>query len=222
MQTLRFDTALELKFSGVAGTFEGYASVFDNTDSAGDRIEKGAFEKSLAQWRRDGRLPPLLWQHDVRQPIGSWQEIIEDAHGLFVRGQLFTDDIARAKEAYRLMRENVVTGLSIGYRVVQSLRDPKTGVRVLTEIELLEISMVTFPANDLARIHAVKAAIAGGSIPSEREFEVFLREAGFSRKQAKSVVARGYRSLLPRDAETGSDTDAGLLYGLADKILSLT
>lgn len=199
--TQKFDSLFEVKFQAETGSFEGYASVFDVVDSARDRISRGAFAKSLADGRTEGRLPPLLWQHDAAQPIGAWREIYEDGHGLYVRGDLFVADIPRAREAYKLMRERVVNGLSIGYRVRQSHRDQKTGVRVLTDVDLLEISMVTFPANDSARIVRVKSALAAGSVPSEREVEAFLRDAGMSRKLAKSLLADGYKSMC--ELETG-------------------
>lgn len=146
-------------------------------------------------------MPPLLWQHDMKQPIGVWEKMHEDSHGLYATGRLFIQDIARAREAYKLLREKVVTGLSIGYRVKDSHIDPKSGARILAAVELLEVSMVTFPANDMARVSLVKSALEGGRIPSSREFEAFLREAGFSRKQAKGVLAQGYKSLNPRDAD---------------------
>jgi uncharacterized protein len=155
-----FDAPFEMKFAPGAGAFEGYASVFGNIDNAGDRIAKGAFAKSLAAYRQEGRMPPLLWQHDTAQPIGAWREMREDAKGLFVAGALFAEDIPRAREAYRLMKEGVVTGLSIGYRAKESHRDGKSGVRVLTEVDLLEISLVTFPANTAARVAQVKSALA--------------------------------------------------------------
>lgn len=227
MQHAHFDTPLELKFVADTGLFEGYASVFHVTDSVRDRIAPGAFKDSLAAHQKDGRLPPMLWQHDSKQPIGAWRAMYEDAHGLYVEGALFIDDIPRAREAYRLMKENVVTGLSIGYRAKKSHRDEKSGDRVLTEIELLEVSMVTFPANDYARIARVKSIFDAGRLPSEREFEAFLREAGLSRKQAKGLIAQGYKSLNdkspnndPRDAEMTPDDD--LLLELAATIRRLT
>lgn len=204
-----FHSPFELKFLKESGVFEGYASVFDVTDSVNDRIAPGAFARSLAAHKAEGRLPPLLWQHDPRQPIGAWREMREDAHGLFVTGELFVNDIIRAKEAYRLLCENVVTGLSIGYRTKNAHRDRKAGVRVLTEVELLEVSMVTFPANEFARVNAVKSQLSAGAVPSEREFEAFLREAGLSRRQAKGLIAHGYKSLAARDAAAGGQYDAG-------------
>jgi uncharacterized protein len=148
---------LELKFLAGTGAFEGYAAVFSVTDTAADRIAPGAFAAALTGFRAEGRLPPLLWQHDAAEPIGAWREMREDAHGLFVKGELFVSDIPRAREAYRLLREKVVTGLSIGYRAKKSHR-ANDGCRVLTEIDLLEVSMVTFPANGLARVRRVKCA----------------------------------------------------------------
>lgn len=206
--SLHLTSPFELKFVAGSGTFEGYASVFHVTDSANDRVAPGAFQKSIAAARAENRLPPLLWQHDAQKPIGIWHEMFEDSHGLFVRGELFVDDIAQAREAYKLMKEGVVTGLSIGYRTVQSARDAKSGARILTEVELLEVSMVTFPANAMARVRHVKSLLDDGQIPSEREFEAFLREAGWSRKQAKGLIAHGYKAVVSDGYKTIDARDA--------------
>ncbi len=231
----QIDSNFEIKFQADNGQFEGYASVFHVVDSAQDRMAPGAFLRSLDEMKAGNRMPPLLWQHDTAQPIGAWREIYEDRHGLYVKGDLFVGDIARAREAYKLMREKVVNGLSIGYRVRQSHRDQKNGVRVLTDVELLEISMVTFPANDSARITRVKSALSGGYVPTEREFEAFLRDAGLSRKQAKALLADGYKSLHvgesawrdaalegQEDPEGKRDDVAAALAGLAARIRALT
>jgi hypothetical protein len=159
MTTLNFDRPFELKFLSEAGVFEGYASVFNVTDSVNDVIVPGAFKESLNKFHEMKRLPPLLWQHDSLEPIGAWREMYEDGHGLFVKGELFVNTIPLAKEAYKLLKENVVTGLSIGYRVRDSHRDKKNGVRVLTQVDLLEVSLVTFPANDQARVSGVKKRV---------------------------------------------------------------
>lgn len=205
-----FDAPLEVKFLSETGVFEGYAAVFGVTDAVNDRIAHGAFAAALDDIRRAGRLPPLLWQHDPAQPIGAWREVREDAHGLWVKGELFVADIPRAREAYRLLRENVVTGLSIGYRTKQSHHDRAAGVRVLTDIDLVEISMVTFPANAEARVRRVKSQIMSeiraGALPPPKAFEAILRDAGLSRKQARGLVSRGYKSLSTRDADAGDGT----------------
>lgn len=201
LETARSD--FEVKFLAETGVFEGYAAVFDVTDKVGDRIMAGAFCEALAACRGEGRLPPLLWQHDPKEPIGVLREMREDAHGLYIKGELFVADIARAREAYKLLRENVVTGLSIGYRVKGAHR--ADGARVLTGIELAEISIVTFPANDFARVRRMKSALSSGLVPTPKEFEAFLRDAGLSRKQAKSFLAHGYKSLSPREVAEGDD-----------------
>jgi hypothetical protein len=152
----KFNVPFELKFLAETGVFEGYASVFNVVDQVNDKIAPGAFRDSLAAYNRAARLPPLLWQHEALEPIGAWREMHEDSHGLFVKGDLFINDIALAKEAYKLLKENVVTGLSIGYRAQESHREQKNEVRVLTKLDLLEVSLVTFPANDLARVSGVK------------------------------------------------------------------
>ncbi len=206
------------------GVFTGYASVFDEVDNVKDKVAAGAFLKTLKDHQLKGRMPPLLWQHDTREPIGVFREMFEDKKGLYIRGQLFVDDIPRAKQAYRLLCENGLSGLSIGFKAVDSSFDPLTGVRTLLKIDLMEISLVTFPALDSARISHVKAALQDGRTPNIREFEAFLRDAGFSRKQAKTIVSNGYKTLLtPRDAGgfVQSDQDADVLYSLAERLREL-
>src|SRR5918992_1226133 len=106
---------LEVKLGEVddSGTFEGVASVFGEPDLLGDQVERGAFRKSLAAHHRTGRMPPLLWMHDLAQPIGRWLDIRETADGLRVNGRLLLDTI-KGREAYAMLKERVVAGLSIG------------------------------------------------------------------------------------------------------------
>ncbi len=226
MKTKHLSSNFDLRALDEEGAFEGYASVFGDTDRVRDKIAPGAFADSLEDHRRQNRLPPMLWQHDTKEPIGAWRDMREDHHGLFVRGNLFIDDIPKARQAYRLMRENVVTGLSIGFRVVTSQRDDNSGIRTLTKIDLLEVSMVTFPAQDSARIASIKTLIADGRIPEKRLLENFLRDAGFSRRQAKSLLADGYAGLSLRDAGTsagqGAATDTEAIDALAGLLRRLS
>ncbi len=207
MNKKTINSVFEIRAIADEGSFEGYASVFDDVDHAKDKVAPGAFADSLIRHKASGRLPPMLWQHDTKEPIGAWREMFEDDHGLFVRGELFIDDIPKARQAHKLLLENVVTGLSIGFRTITSEKDPKSGSRTLTKIDLLEVSMVTFPALDSARISTVKAMMAKGDIPEKRTIEAFLRDAGFSRKQAKGLIADGYQGLLRRDAATAKSGD---------------
>jgi HK97 family phage prohead protease len=143
----------EIKSIGVDGAFEGYASVFNNIDSQNDRVHPGAFKTSIKS--RDKPVQ-LLWQHQWQSPIGTIISLFEDAHGLYVKGKLLLD-VAQAKEAYTLMKAGVVRGLSIGYSVKRSRRNPDSGVRELLDLNLWEISLVTLPANEAAQVTVVKS-----------------------------------------------------------------
>ena len=209
MPDLNFNAVFEVKFITDTGVFEGYASVFNIVDKVNDKIVYGAFKDSLKEYKQRGDLPPLLWQHSTSDPIGMWTEMYEDEHGLFVKGKLFVDEIKTAQEAYKLLQENVVTGLSIGYRVVDYYTDDKN-VRILTKVDLQEVSLVTFPANDYARVSNINGAANQNIVPTERELEAILRNSGLSRRQAKGVIACGYKSLVD-----GDDRD---LFELADYI----
>lgn len=200
-----FDAHFELKALSDDGTFEGYASVFDVEDDMRDVVAAGAFKKSLAAHRKAGRMPALLWQHDRAEPIGGWLDVREDATGLYVKGRLFIADIPRARQAHALLKGGGLSGLSIGFRTVQAEIDENTGIRKLIEIDLFEVSLVTFPALESARVHSVKTA--AGTYPSAREVEHRLRGAGFSRRQAKALMARGHKGLeAPKPAIPDDDT----------------
>lgn len=146
-----------------AGSFEGYASLFGAEDQGRDVVMRGAFRASLA--RAGAASVRMLFQHDPAQPIGVWEAIREDARGLYVRGRL-TLDVARAGEILALMREGALDGLSIGFRTRKAVRDARSGLRRLYEIDLWEISIVTFPMLPDARISAVKAAYPSARPPA--------------------------------------------------------
>jgi HK97 family phage prohead protease len=208
MERTNLDLPFEVKRVEPTGTFQGHASVFEVEDRMGDVVAPGAFRATLALHRRKGRLPAMLWQHDATEPIGAWTEMREDEIGLFVQGRLFVDDIPRARQALALLKANGLSGLSIGFRTVRREIDDRTGLRRLVEVELFEVSLVTFPALDVARVTGVKAAIDRGRLPSERAFERAVRALGLSRQQARCVVARGYKALA---ADRGGDSVEALL-----------
>lgn len=147
--------AFEIKSVHADGTFEGYASVFGVVDSQRDRVHAGAFKASIK-----GREKPvqLLWQHQWDKPIGVITALFEDARGLYLKGKLLME-VAQAREAYALMKSGVVRGLSIGYSVKRSRRNPDSGVRELLELNLWEISLVTQPANVAAQVTVVKSRV---------------------------------------------------------------
>ena len=124
-------------------TIEGYASLFGLIDQGGDVVAKGAYAASLKRLAARGDRVRMLWQHDPARPIGVWDEIREDDKGLWVKGRLLPE-IAQAREAAALIAAGAIDGLSIGYRTISAERDGK-GRRLLAEVELWEVSVVTFP-----------------------------------------------------------------------------
>lgn len=157
------ELGLEVKFSGpgqpvelsegqAGTTIEGYASLFGLTDQGGDMVAPGAYRLSLKRLAESGKRVRMLWQHDPTAPIGVWDEICEDGRGLWVKGRLLPE-VAQAREAQALLKAGAIDGLSIGYRAVAAERDAK-GRRVLSEIDLWEVSLVTFPMLPEARAEA--------------------------------------------------------------------
>jgi len=188
------EIACEYKAVGdAARVFEGYGSVFGVVDAYGDVVEQGAFAETLRKAEVNGVMPAMLWQHNPTQPIGVWTAMAEDAHGLRVVGQLA--DTALGNEAYTLLKMGALSGLSIGYSVEKEEYDRANDVRVLTQINLWEVSPVTFPANWEARVQAVKHADG-----TYRGLERILREAGFSRSESKVIASRGLGALREADA----------------------
>ena len=194
------DLSFEIKSVSDDGLFSGYASVFDNVDSYGDIVRKGAFVESISEWEAKGKMPPILWNHDPSDPIGVYTKMQEDDKGLFVEGRLLIDDVPRAKQTHALMKAGVIDGLSIGYRVKEYLYNVDEEVTDLIKLSLREVSIVTFPANPETRIEAVKSRLDAGELPTLPEFEKFLREAGFSKSQATAIAGHGLRKLLSDSA----------------------
>ncbi len=179
-------------------TFEGYGAVFGNVDSYGDVIQPGAFAESLAAAAKSEVWPAMLLQHggygmgaDDMTPIGIWTSLSEDGVGLKVTGKLA--DTARGREAYALLKMDprpAISGLSIGYIAKEWTQrsKPEEPRRTLKKVDLLEVSLVTFPANGKARISAVKSL---DEIASLADAEAFLREVGgLSKSQAVAFIAR--------------------------------
>jgi HK97 family phage prohead protease len=197
----------QIKATKDDGSFEGYASVFGVTDAYRDVVMPGAFAQSLADWKAQDAMPPVLWQHRSDQPIGYTTAIAEDGKGLAVSGQLLVKDVQQAREAFAFAKAKVVRGLSIGYNPVDEEYDAKTNVNRVLRVDLWEYSFATFPANTEATITQVKALLESGETPTLREFERLLREqCGYSRKQAEHISTRGYANfLVQRDAGHGDD-----------------
>lgn len=162
------------------GEISGYASLFGQTDQGGDIVARGAYARSIERLQAEGRRVKLLWQHDPSQPIGVWDEVKEDARGLWVKGRLL-DATQKGREAKALIDAGAIDGLSIGYRTKSAGRTEK-GQRLLTELELWEVSLVTFPMLPSARV------TAKGEVP---EAEHALRELAAAFDGATQELTRG-------------------------------
>ena len=181
------------------GMFEGYASIFGNKDLGNDVIEKGAFMRSLR--RKGAKKIKMLYQHDTKEPIGVFDKVTEDQNGLYVKGRLAMGT-QKGKEVYELMKMGAIDGLSVGYRVDAKGHhyDDKRKYRVLKEVDLMEISAVTFPMNPRARIQAVKSDM------TVREWEHKLREVGnLSHSESKVAASAVHKALSQREVDKDAD-----------------
>lgn len=207
------DFALKVKaVDDAAGTFEGYGSVFGVRDSYNEVVMPGAFADSLARHKREGTKPLMLWQHNPDEPVGVWDDMAEDGKGLWGMGSLLKG-VRRADEAAIMLKAGAIQGLSIGYREIDV--DPaKDGEpRRLIKLDLLEVSIVSFPANRRARVEAVKSDEAWGRLESlarkfrdgepvpAKEFEDVLRDAGFPKSAAVHIASHGYANAIRSESE---------------------
>lgn len=199
------DTPFEVKEVNESGVFTGLGSVFGNVDYGNDIVAPGAFAKSLTGWSTKGRMPALLWQHRQSEPIGAYKSMQETSAGLVVTGQLALKT-QKGAETYELMKMGALSGLSIGGFSRKADYDQKTDIRTIKEFDLMEVSVVTFPMNDVARVAAVKSIEEIGDLSGA---ELYLREAGgISRSEAKAMVSR-IAAIARREAE-GDRTSAEL------------
>jgi len=184
-------TRLDIKSMSETGAFEGYGSIFGNVDSYGERVAKGAFAVSLANHRAKNTNPAMLWQHNPDWPIGVWQDVREDDFGLYVKGQLNTET-EKGREARALLTQGAISGLSIGFRASSGARRRlEDGTTELRAVDLFEVSLVTFPANDQAKVLNAK------SINTQADFERLLRNLDFPNRAAKKLAAGGWSALSP-------------------------
>ncbi len=217
----------EMKVNTMESEIQGYASAFNNLDDVGDIVAPGAFADSLGEFIASGFLGGL--NHDWDNPIGRPLEAHEDGKGLWIRGAI--SDTAAGQDCHRLMKDGVITKLSIGFRTLEqkyldtanAVRDywrnvgyapsrdewarAAQGARLITKAQLIEVSPVTVPANRLAEIIGVKTLRSG--IETERDFERFLRDAGFSRREATAVTLHGFKA-APCDTEPQAEPSSPL------------
>ena len=200
MALKHIDVPFTVKAVSDSGTFAGYGSVFGVVDSYQDVVVSGAFTESLKT-----RQPSLLWQHRSGEPIGVYTSVKEDNIGLHVEGQLALKT-ARGAEAYELLKMGALSGLSIGYVTREDSYDRVTNINTLKKLELWEVSLVTFPANESARVTDIKSALA--QITTLSDAEDYLREAGgLSKSQAVGFIARVKAAMRAR-SDSAAELDA--------------
>lgn len=187
MTTQHSSFALEIKSIGER-EFEGYGSVFGNTDLGGDIVIPGAFAETLKAHKAAGTMPLMYWMHQPDQVPGVWIDMKEDRNGLYVRGELV--DTALGRDVRILLQKKAVRGMSIGYRPV--LSDWQGDVRLLQKVDLSEVSIVSMAMNPLAKVEAIKARLSndGEYVPTPRELERIFKNAGCSKVVSRTLVSR--------------------------------
>lgn len=183
-----------------SGEISGYASKFGEVDDGGDIVQIGAFTKSLSR-----RRPKMLWAHDPAQPIGVWSEMSEDESGLRVPGKIDLS-VQRAREVHSLLKSGAIDGLSIGYRTALASKNEK-GQRLLKELDLWEVSLVTFPMLSSASVDAVKSDNPADIAMFKRIVESAMRDAGCSSTQAKAAAVAAAKSWFGRDVQIGDTSE---------------
>ena len=207
-----------LKAERAEGHFTGYGSTFGNVDSDSDIIMPGAFARSLADLKSKSQMPAMLFSHERSRPIGDYLEAKEDDRGLWLEGQLWVDGPHPNQDALtarRMMLGPAGAGMSIGFWVRGEEIDRESGIRKITDAKLVEVSVVSFPANEEARTTGVKGdndfiallCERFDDVHTARDFERFLRDAGCSREKAKALAANWRAKADPRDEAAGGKAD---------------
>jgi len=193
---LRIAAAIEIDTKAQAdGRITGWASTYGGEpDRHGDIVTPGAFTKSLAEHRRRGTRPAMLWSHQMESPVGNWLDFHDDPKGLRVTGQ-FNLKTERGREAFEHAKAGDVGAFSIGFTTPEGgRRYLGKGVWALDEVDLVEISLVAAPANRNAVVTAVKAAPI---LSTKSEAVEFLRQAGLPKAAAQRFAAGGFPALAP-------------------------
>jgi HK97 family phage prohead protease len=191
------------------GSFSGYASVFNYADRDADVVEQGAFRKSL----QSGRKIKMLWQHSWAQPIGTFPVAREDTLGLYVEGEINLD-VRQGAEAYSLLKQGAIDAMSIGFSCKDFEFDSTLRLRRIKEVDLYEVSLVTFPANEAALVGDVKSMVQISDISTmtQRDFERLLREEyGASNSEARTIAEKGFKDFAGHRDDVSKADAAGIL-----------
>jgi HK97 family phage prohead protease len=194
------------EFDAETGKISGYGSVFGNKDSYGDIVQPTAF-KNLEE--KGIKRIKMLWQHNMKEPLGVWDSYKIDDHGLWLEGTI-SQVVQRGKEAIDLIKMGAIDGLSIGYYTMKETWDSATKSLLLDEVDLIETSIVTMPANTLARISEIKSK--SDKIQTIRHIENLLRDAGYSRKDSQAIL---HGELFKAEQ---SERDAGEIKSISNEL----
>ena len=204
----RISFNFELKSADDTGVFEGYASIFGNKDQGGDIGAPGAFAKAIKS--RGVRGVKMLADHDPKSRVGVWEEMREDDQGLYVRGRLLKEK-SIGNDAYIDLKSGALDGLSIGGRTVSDAIDGRKRARIIKEFDLYEISLVSFPMNEQARISSVKSLDVDVIRAMETDFRKELNLSNAAAVSAVAIVKKHLREggdLNPVDVSREADAKA--------------
>jgi HK97 family phage prohead protease len=207
------DFALEIKTLTETGEIVGLASPFGNVDHGNDIVAPGAYAKSIAAHKAAGTSPAMLLHHSLDRPVGKWSEFSETSEGLLVKGNI-TRGAPDGAEAYALARDGALTGLSPGYMTKQAGR--QGDARLLMEIEVFEVSLVSVPMNSKARISMVK------TINNVSDIQELLRDGGLSGRKSRAAAAAAWAALNNSQSEAEAEqTISEILKASAARIAAI-
>lgn len=206
---------LQLKDASGSREFTGYGNTFNNKDLVGDITMPGAFAKSLEEHSTNGTMPQMFMYHDRTRPVGVYTHMEEDEKGLRIEGRL-TEGVRDSDEAYALMKDGALNSFSIGYHVIDEEYDSRLKANLLREVSLIEVSLVTVPANPESLLESVKDAEGK---PQIRTAELALRDAGFSRREARAILKCGFSAIVD-EQDTSANEEVENLFAKALAIAS--
>jgi hypothetical protein len=179
----------DFKLDKTTGEFTCYGNVKGNIDHALDRTLDGAYQNSIDEHMKNGTMPKMFWMHKAYDlPVGVWLEMKEDQKGLWLKGRLSDTTMGRDIEA--LAKDGALDSFSIGYYVAQEKWNQELHCNDLIELDIKEVSWVTYACNEESLLQDIKSKMDEGDLPTVRELEKFLRDNGFSKKQAERIVSK--------------------------------
>lgn len=179
----------DFKYDDNSGSFTCYGNVKNFIDHAKDRTVDGCFVDSIRKHKNAGTMPKMFWMHNPHGlPVGPWDDMEEDSVGLKMSGRL--SDTTMGRDIRVLAKDNALDSFSIGYRVVSEKWNSQLGCNDLLKVDILEVSWVNWACNELSLLQDIKSKMDEGDLPTVRELEKFLRDNGFSKKQAERITSK--------------------------------